>query len=161
MQAKSMIVAGLAALTPTSCAPAQEELAAIAAQFPFGSDVEAVAARAVELCDGIEQRSYDAAMAAPYDEQSQVNCHGYRFLGEARTVEFMINDGALGFYWILLDSDDLERARATLETHFSAPSCETARDAVFTDANVALRREPPEILVAARAEDFSAITGGC
>jgi hypothetical protein len=68
--------------------------------------------------------------------------------GVRRDVEFMFNDGPLGHVWIHVRPEEISELRASLERTFGEVVHESAIDYVFACGTVALRLDPPEILVA-------------
>lgn len=159
--ARTIAAAVAFAALSLSCATVQrDEVAALMARFPLGATQDGLAAALERHCTDLAVHHYSAEQAAPYRQQVQIDCMGYQFRGAPRKLELLINEGELGFYWLLLDASELEATRTLLMDRFGAPTCLTARDTIFGAAGVALRREPAEILVAAD-EDFRAITGGC
>lgn len=101
-----------------------------------------------EDCIRMEEIQYTGELAAPFEEQLQINCSGLNAFGAPREVEFMFNDGPLGHVWILVEAEELTELRQNLEKAFGAVVHETEAYAVFAAGNVALRQTPPEILVA-------------
>jgi hypothetical protein len=71
--------------------------------------------------------------------------------GVPRDAEFMFNDGPLGHVWILVRSEEIQEIRQFLENTFGEVVYTTELDLVFASGTVALRRRPPEILVATPA----------
>lgn len=130
------------------------------ADFPLGASRATANATATAHCERIETHEYRGAEAAPYTEQTQIDCFGYAFSGAPRKLELLINEGELGFYWLLLDEANRAAITASMTQRFGAPTCVTADYTIFAGNQVAIRRDPPEVLVALPA-DFTAITGGC
>jgi len=101
-----------------------------------------------EDCMRMEEIQYTGELAAPFEEQLQINCSGLNAFGAPREVEFMFNDGPLGHVWILVQAEELTELRQDLEKAFGSVVYETEAYAVFASGNVALRQTPPEILIA-------------
>ena len=101
-----------------------------------------------EDCIRMEEIEYTGELAAPFEEQLQINCSGLNAFGALREVEFMFDDGPLGHVWILVQAEELTELRQDLEKTFGAVIYETEAYAVFASGNIALRQTPPEILVA-------------
>jgi len=148
----------LIALICTGCATAPDELALLRERFALGATLEQTRAAARTHCAAFTEVAYDAAMSAPYREQTQIDCHGYAFDGAPRKLELLVNEGELGFYWLLMEGGELAAARAQLRRQFGAPDCVNADYVGFESQGVALRNEPPELLIA-RPGDFGPITG--
>lgn len=151
------------ALALTACASAgggENEVRLVMERFPLQSTQADLAVPVTRYCASSSMREYTPAEAAPYSRQSQIDCEGYAFRGAGRKLELLINEGALGFYWLMIAPQELAATREALIETFGAPTCETERYTIFNRASVALRREPAEILVAL-PPDFQAITGGC
>jgi hypothetical protein len=106
----------------------------------------------------MEEIEYTGEPAAPFKEQLQINCSGLNAFGAPREAEFMFNDGPLGHVWILVQAEELTALRQDLEKTFGPVVYETGAYAVFASGNAALRRSPPEILVAEPAM-MAEITG--
>jgi len=96
----------------------------------------------------MEEIQYTGELAAPFEEQLQINCSGLNAFGAPREVEFMFNDGPLGHVWILVQAEELIKLRQDLEKAFGSVVYETETCAVFAFGNVALCQTPPEILIA-------------
>jgi len=111
-----------------------------------------------EACSSTEEIRYTGAMAAPANEQTQLNCADLMVFGAARRVEFMFNDGVLEFAWILTESSESESLTAGLAGRFGPILYSSDDYKVFSSGTVALRAVPPEILVATR-KLMSDITG--
>ena len=101
-----------------------------------------------EDCMRMEEIQYTGELAAPFEEQLQINCSGLNAFGAPREAEFMFDDGPLGHVWILVQAEELTELRQDLEKAFGAVVYETEAYAVFASGNVALRQTPPEILIA-------------
>ena len=101
-----------------------------------------------EDCAKLEEIQYTGELAAPFEEQLQINCSGLHAFGAPREAEFMFNDGPLGHVWILVQEEELMELRRSLEKFFGPVVYETEAYAVFASGNMALRQTPPEILVA-------------
>lgn len=137
-----------------------DELDLLIQRFPLGATEAELSASIAAHCERAVVHRYSPEQAAPYREQTQIDCFGYPFAGAPRKIELLINEGALGFYWLLIEPDEREHARRMLVERFGPPACENAQDTIFAAQSVALRAEPAEILVSQRT-DFEAITGGC
>lgn len=101
-----------------------------------------------EDCSQMEELRYTGEMAAPFKDQIQINCLGLMAFGTRHKAEFMFNDGPLGHVWILVEAEELAEMRRILEESFGPVVYETASYAVFATGNVALRQDPPEVLIA-------------
>lgn len=150
----TLFLLGACATTPGN------DVARVSREFPLGASRAEVEAAVSAHCADSLVHEYRGAEAAPYIEQTQIDCLGYVFAGGRRKIELLINEGALGFYWILLTTPELENTRTALQSEFGTPTCITADYTIFESASTALRRDPAEILVATPS-DFAAITGGC
>lgn len=146
--------------TLVCAACASNEVAAIKGRFPLQSEYELVTDAATAHCAETALHHYQGAEAAPYSEQVQIDCLGYRFAGAPRKLEFLVNEGSLGFYWILLEPGDLPSVRRAFVARFGEPTCTNELYMIFSEEGTALRSEPAEVLVALPAE-LNAITGGC
>jgi len=109
-------------------------------------------------CGKTERLHYTGEKAAPFTDQVQVNCEALQAFGARRRVEFMFNDGPLGHVWILVRSEEVPSLGETLEKAFGRQVYETKDYRVFASGTVALRRSPPEILVAT-PEMIARLTG--
>jgi hypothetical protein len=114
----------------------------------LGSMPSALRPLLAEDCSKTEELHYTGKMAAPFDDQVQINCSNLDVFGARRDVEFMFNDGPLGHVWILIRAEESSDLRRSLEEAFGPVVYETQSYAVFASGNVALRRDPPEVLVA-------------
>jgi hypothetical protein len=151
----------LSLLALACCAsPAQSGLDALMQRFPLGATHQDLSASIAAHCQEAVVHEYTAEQAAPYAQQTQVDCLGYEFSERPRKLELLINEGRLGFYWLLLEPAEIEATQSGLVRQLGQPTCESERDVIFEEAAIALRREPAEILVS-MPEDFQAITGGC
>lgn len=101
-----------------------------------------------EDCERTEVLHYTGETAAPFTRQTQVNCRGLEVFGARRDVEFMFNDGPLGHVWIHIAADERAAIGRLLERAFGPVVFATALDQVFASGTVALRADPPEVLVA-------------
>lgn len=102
-----------------------------------------------EACQRTEEKSYRGAMAAPAKEvQVQIDCYELEAYGRPRKVEYMFNDGVLAFIWVLVDADELADLEADLSERHGKVVYEKGSYRVFADGVIALRKDPPEILIA-------------
>jgi hypothetical protein len=136
------------------------EFERLQARFGLGLDRDSVHAAAKSHCARFDTLTYDAAQAAPYASQVQVDCFGYQLFGKARKIELLVNEGRLGFYWIMVDKEELSAIRRRLHGTVGDPLCETHQYVIFKGERVALRFDPAEVLVGL-PPDVRAITGGC
>lgn len=114
----------------------------------LGSTVESLRPLLAEDCSQTEELHYTGEMAAPFGEQTQVNCTGLDIFGARRRAEFMFNDGPLGHVWIFIQADETVEIRRNLVESFGQVAYETPDYAVFASGTVALRQDPREVLVA-------------
>ncbi len=124
----------------------------------LGAPVNALRSLLAEDCEHIEELHYTGEMAAPFSDQVQVNCARLQAFGGRRDAELMFNDGALGHVWIHISSSEADEVLAGLQTEFGEVVFATDDYKVLASGMVALRREPPEVLVATR-ELTAALTG--
>jgi hypothetical protein len=99
-------------------------------------------------CDRLEEHHYTGATAAPFTEQTQVDCFGLQVLGAQRKVEFLFNDGPLGHLWVHVDSTELGRIDSLLIREFGPVVHRSPEYHVYRAGTVALRFAPPEVLIA-------------
>lgn len=159
MWLRSAVCSALLLVALTGCASSPpSELDTLRQRFPLGATHQQLSASIAAHCANAVVHEYTPAEAAPYAQQTQVDCFGYMFAGKPRKIELLINEGRLGFYWLMLD--EFETTQASLSTQLSNPACISADYVIYEDDAIALRREPIEILVSL-APDFRAITGGC
>ena len=111
-----------------------------------------------EDCDRFEESHYTGEMAAPFTDQIQIDCYGLEVLGAERKAELMFNDGPLGHVWILIEPQEIEAIERTLSAEFGPVAFSSDNDRVFASGTVAVRTDPPEILVATH-ELIRALTG--
>ena len=102
-----------------------------------------------DACAETSEQQYTGAMAAPAKEiQTQLNCNGLKVYEGKSKVEYMFNDGVLAFVWLMVEPEIL----ASMELHLIAEYGEIAYEndnyRVFENGVVALRKDPPEILIA-------------
>lgn len=126
----------------------------------LGASLEEARAAARAHCGSVRETEYSAELAAPYSEQTQIDCIGYVFAGAPRKIELLVNDGALGFFWLMIEPRELDTARATLRDQYGAPDCVNADYTGHMARGVAVRNDPAEYLFAIPS-DFAAITNGC
>lgn len=114
-----------------------------------------------EYCRRTEQIEYTGEMAAPFTEQTQIDCADVPILGAPRKVEFLFNDGPLGHVWVHLERDEIERVHEQLQEEFGPVVYESDHDRVYSSETIALRRRPPEVLVATPSliRDITGYTG--
>lgn len=124
----------------------------------IGQPAAALRGLLAEDCQGAEELHYTGEMAAPFTEQTQINCFGLEVLGARREVELMFNDGPLGHVWIHVGSEELEKVARILAAEFGPVVFSGDGYRVFERATVALRSDPPEVLVATR-ELIAEMTG--
>lgn len=149
----------LLALACACTAEPPDDLARLRADFPLGASLEQTRMAATEHCASVNETHYSPEMAAPYADQYQLDCEGYAFRGAPRKVELLVNDGALGFYWVLIESAELTSAETELRGTLGPPPCTNAEyRAAYPAQGVALRNEPAEFLIA-EPEAFRQITG--
>ena len=102
-------------------------------------------------CAKTSEQEYTGAMAAPAKEiQTQLNCHGLKVYDGESKVEYMFNDGFLAFVWLMLEPDVLASMELQLIAEYGAVRYENENYRVFENGVVALRSEPPEILIASK-----------
>lgn len=114
----------------------------------LGRELAAVRSRVESECRHFEEFRYTGAAAAPWTEQTQIDCHGLAILGSRRKVELMFNEGVLEFVWILVEANELESLEMQLAEKFGAIVRQDDLYTLFAAGTVALRNRPPEILVA-------------
>lgn len=150
----------LAALLCAGCAAPRVELGLLQERFLLGASLEETRSAARAHCGSVRETEYSAELAAPYAAQTQIDCIDYVFGGAPRKIELLVNDGALGFLWLMIEPRELDAARAALRNQYGAPDCVNADYTGYAAHGVAVRNEPAEYLVATPS-DFAAITGGC
>ncbi len=114
----------------------------------IGQPAEALRSLLEEDCERTEELHYTGEMAAPFTAQTQINCFGLAILGAERDVELMFNDGPLGHVWIHIRADEIEAITRALAEEFGPVVFASGLDRVFERGTVAVRSEPPEVLVA-------------
>lgn len=139
------------------CGPDSPETS-IHPAIQLGESLEALRPLFEEGCGQTEELHYTGEMAAPFHEQIQINCSGLDVLGARRDAELMFNDGPLGHVWILIGAEEVGEMQTTLEKTFGPVVYKTESDRVFMSGTVALRLEPPEVLIAT-PELITALTG--
>jgi hypothetical protein len=115
--------------------------------FKIGSTISEIRLLLADGCATKVEKNYTGQQAEPFTNQTQLNCHGLFVLGDYRKVEFMFNDGPLGHIWVLL-SGDTKLISQSMEELYGGVIHETKDYRVFKQGNVALRFQPPEILIA-------------
>lgn len=140
-----------------TAAPA-DDLSRLQANFPLGATLEQTRQAAAEHCASVNETHYSPELAAPYADQYQLDCEGYVFRGAPRKVELLVNDGALGFYWVLIESAELSAAEGDFRRTLGPPPCANAEyRAAYPEAGIALRNTPAEFLIA-EPQAFQQIT---
>ncbi len=110
-------------------------------------------------CTETSEQEYKGAMAAPAKEtQTQINCHGLTVYNGASKVEYMFNDGFLAFVWLMLEPEILASIELQLVAEYGDVAYGNDNYRVFKNGEVALRSDPPEILIASK-EMMRGITG--
>lgn len=135
----------LAALLLTGCSDPAFEWPRT---FQVGAMPDALRPLLAADCDSLAEHHYTGAVAAPFTEQTQVDCLGLDVLGARRKVEFLFNDGPLGHLWVLLDSTEVGRIDSLLTGEFGPVVHRSPEYHVYRAGTVALRFAPPEVLVA-------------
>lgn len=102
-------------------------------------------------CERIEAIHHSGPTAAPFARQTQVNCFGLPVFGAKRRVELMFNDGPLGHAWVLARVEELNALRQRLAHEFGPVVYSGRGYDVFERGGVALRTDPPEVLIATQA----------
>ena len=140
------------------CCGIEDQEPSLPRAIQLGKSVEALRPLIEQDCHRTEELHYTGEMAAPFDEQVQVDCAGLEVFGARRNVEFMFDDGPLGHVWVHIRGAEVAELRGNLERTFGQVVYETEVDKVFASGTVALRLSPPEVLVA--TPDFLAeLTG--
>ena len=129
------------------CAANNSELT-LPRTIQLGSTVESLRPLLAEDCSQTEELHYEGDVAAPFNQQVQINCTGLDVFGARRSAEFMFNDGPLGHVWIFIQAGEMVEIRRNLVRSFGQVVYETPDYAVFASGTVALRQEPREVLVA-------------
>lgn len=150
----------LAALVCAGCAAPGAELGLLQERFLLGASLEETRLAAHAHCGSVRETEYSAELAAPYVNQTQIDCIDYVFGGAPRKIELLVNDGALGFLWLMIEPSELDAALAALRSQHGAPDCVNADYTGYAAQGVAIRNQPAEFLVATPS-DFAAITRGC
>lgn len=110
-------------------------------------------------CTETSEQEYKGAMAAPAKEtQTQLNCHGLKAYEGKSKVEYMFNDGTLAFVWLMLEPEILASIELQLIAEYGDIAYANDNYRVFENGVVALRGDPPEILIASK-EMMRGITG--
>ena len=117
----------------------------------LGASVDSLRPLFAEDCTQVEESHYTGEMAAPFTDQVQVNCDQLEIFGGQRDAELMFNDGPLGHVWIHISQDEADEVLVGLQREFGKVVFETDDYKVFASGTVALRRDPPEVLVATQA----------
>ena len=119
------------------------------AGLSLGATVGAARPLIAKACARTDESRHTGANAAPArDEQIQINCYEIDYAGGRRKAEFMFNDGSLAFVWVLIDSADMPMAKEFLEKRFGSVDRQIAGYQIYRSGTAALRRKPPEILIA-------------
>lgn len=142
---KKIFVGGLALITISAPGTAQSvERPEIVA---FNSTVTAMESDLADHCDSQTTRRIDPPFLPDVqNEQMQIDCEGFSFLGQPRHAEFVFRDDSLVMVWILTEAAEEPAILAQMRTAYGAPSHDTEPYVAFMDYRTALRREPPEVL---------------
>ena len=125
----------------------------------IGQSLEDARPLIVDACNATSVQEYRGADAAPAkDVQTQITCHGLKIYQRENTVEYMFNDGVLAFVWLILEPDVLTLMEPQLLAQYGAIAYQNDAYRVFENGAVALRNDPPEILIASK-EMMRDITG--
>lgn len=139
----------LAALT-AACSGADKRFE-LPRLIQIGASIESLRPLFAEDCAQVAESHYTGEMAAPFTDQVQVNCDELEIFGGQRDAELMFNDGPLGHVWIHISHDEADEILAGLQREFGNVVFESDNYKVFASGTVALRRDPPEVLVATQA----------
>ena len=125
----------------------------------IGQSLEEARPLISEACNATTEQEYRGTEAAPAKEvQTQIDCHGLKIYQRQNKVEYMFNDGVLAFVWLILEPDVLTLMEPQLLAQYGAIAYQNENYRVFENGAVALRNNPPEILIASK-EMMRDITG--
>ena len=117
----------------------------------FGSSVETMEDRLDTLCTTMEVRTFDPPrIPIAKTSHQQIDCKGFKFMGEPRLAEFVFADDRLQLVWILVDADDEERTIAAMRKTYGSSGLENKMAIAFPDHQTAWRFEPAEVLFFSR-----------
>lgn len=154
---KHAIIALTAALCASCTSGLHPDVASLQRDFPLGSSLQQVRAAAALHCASMSEREFTPEESAPYAQQAQIDCRGYQWRGAPRLIELLVNEGELGFYWVLVNENELAALQRDLRAQ-GEPACSTADYVSYPAFKAAVRTAPPELLIAEPAA-FAAITG--
>ncbi len=146
--ARWTIVATVGWVTSILGCGASSQESALPRTFQLGGSADTLRPLIARDCEQTKELRHTGQMAAPFDEQVQIDCLGLEVFGARRKVEFMFNDGPLGHVWVHIRAEEATEIRGILEKAFGQVVYETEIDKIFASGTVALRLRPPEVLVA-------------
>ncbi|OKY27354.1 MULTISPECIES: hypothetical protein [Thalassotalea] len=122
-------------------------------QFSFGSTLEDVRRDIDKECLSIEVQNI-TPITAPLAKtsQTQINCSGFMYGGQARNVELVFQDDQLDIVWILFPKEEKQAFISSFKTLYGEPTMEIDYGAIFLQANAAIRNEPSEVLFASNRQ---------
>ncbi len=125
----------------------------------IGQSLETARPMIEAACVNTSEQQHTGAMAAPAREiQTQINCLGLKIHQGQSKVEYMFNDGVLAFVWLIVEPAVLASMEPQLLAEYGEIAYKNDNYRIFENGEVALRSDPPEILIASK-EMMRSITG--
>ena len=140
-----------AAITLAACAttpsPAQAGPDTAPVMARFDASLDTIRPMLDAACDTLTIRDLPLEeMPVAQTSHIQADCTGLDHAGAPREAEFVFADDALAFVWVLTEAEEAGELRAALEAAHGAPSHDLPPATAFTQANLALRHDTPELL---------------
>ncbi len=143
MRTMKLGAAAIAAVTAPLAAQSVERPDVIV----FGSTVAEMEANLAALCEGQTSRRIDPPFLPDVEnEQMQIDCEGFSFLGLPRHAEFVFRDDSLEMVWVMTEAEEDSAILEQMRAAYGMPSHESEPYVAFVEHRTALRREPPEVL---------------
>ena len=99
------------------------------------------------LCPKLNTRRIDPPFLPDVKtEQLQIDCDGFRYMGGARWVEFVIRDDRLVMVWLMVDNADAPAIISAMTKAMGKPTAVNERYIAFEVDRTAWRHKPAEIL---------------
>ncbi|NVJ99286.1 MAG: hypothetical protein HWE25_14110 [Alphaproteobacteria bacterium] len=141
---KHMLVTGMASITLTACALADDFKPAV---IDFDQTLEGMRTALPTVCDSLTERTIEPIeIPGTKRAQTQMDCTGMLFEGKPRLAEFVFRDDELVLVWVLTEKEEEATLEARMTGLFGDPSHKAAPATAFTHARTALRKDIPEVL---------------
>jgi hypothetical protein len=80
------------------------------------------------------------------NQQLQIDCEGFEFMGAPRWAEFVIGDGELKMVWIMVEAHEQDSIATAMEEAYGPPSHRNENYIAFSQNRAAWRFQPAEVL---------------